>query len=555
MGKLNSSSLLSREANEIIVKRRDAVAVYSFIAVLAPLYLGFGTYRSLFMTGFGQQIGFFEMFLGLFVTGNAIIYRRHQRGDIVKPIMSALTGILCYILLISGGTASTGIYWSFVLQATNSHFLGRRVGLIFSSIFTAGFLLLGCCGPMFLPFANEIYDRSQVVQAGLVLIAIYLLTSSTKKAQDEYETTVLKQRKQIRAILGNLPAGIIMIVPPSGRPEIVNDALERMLGRDVEPNGNLDDFIRDANLTDETGRTLKVGDTAFSKALLESVEASNSRVFITRPDGSRIVTRLIASPITNAAGKTISVVGIFEDMTKEHDIDRLKTELVSLASHQLKTPMTGVKWAVESLLGGDAGKVTKRQNELMQPVLDVIRRLLDFIGDLLSVSRIESGRKFDVVPKPTDVVPILKGIRDELKLTAEQRGVKFHLDLPNSLRLMADEAKFREALTNLVGNAIKYCKPDGHVTVRLKSEDLAEPILAIEDDGIGIPKAQQDKIFNRFFRADNVDANIEGTGLGLYIVKEIIERHGGSVWFDSSEGQGTTFFVKLPTPPDASTDA
>nr|QMS48052.1 two-component sensor kinase SA14-24 [uncultured bacterium] len=168
------------------------------------------------------------------------------------------------------------------------------------------------------------------------------------------------------------------------------------------------------------------------------------------------------------------------------------------------------------------------------------------MGDILNVSHIETGRKFSITPKPMDVAPLLRDTVQETASMASKKGVRIATDnIPERFMRMADADKIKEVFANLISNAIKYTPVGGTVDVsviRIGDEDA----IVVRDEGIGIPKKEQPRIFERLYRATNVEGSIEGTGLGLYIAKVIVERHGGRIWFDSEEGRGTTFHVTLP---------
>jgi len=238
-------------------------------------------------------------------------------------------------------------------------------------------------------------------------------------------------------------------------------------------------------------------------------------------------------------------VVVFRDVSKEREVDRAKTEFVSLASHQLRTPLSSVNWFAEMLLAGDAGKLTKQQNEFIQKIYDGNQRMVDLVNALLNVSRIELGT-FSVEPEPTDIVEISKSVIEELTPQVKEKKLKIEEKYEKIPKFSADPKLVRIVLQNLLSNAVKYTPEKGKVSadISLKNNNI---LIEIKDSGYGIPKDQQDKIFTKLFRADNVrEKETEGTGLGLYIVKSIVDNSGGSISFDSAEDKGTTFHVSLP---------
>ncbi|MFA7302754.1 MAG: CHASE4 domain-containing protein [Candidatus Paceibacterota bacterium] len=234
--------------------------------------------------------------------------------------------------------------------------------------------------------------------------------------------------------------------------------------------------------------------------------------------------------------------------TKLKLIDVAKTEFVSLASHQLRTPLTSISWYTEMLLAGDAGKLTPGQTRYLQEIYAGNRRMVALVNALLNVSRLELGTLvFEM--RPTDVVAVAKSAVEEQQPQVSEKGLHFQATYEADLPLVSTDAKlFRMVIQNLLSNAIKYTPAGGTVSFSLALNTTREVLLiTVTDTGYGIPKNQQDKIFTKLFRADNARAKeVEGTGLGLYIVKSVVEHSGGKVWFESEQGKGTTFFAAIP---------
>ncbi len=229
-------------------------------------------------------------------------------------------------------------------------------------------------------------------------------------------------------------------------------------------------------------------------------------------------------------------------------VDKMKSEFVSVASHQLRTPLTGIKWFADLLLRGKAGPLSQDQKDFMKNISESNDRMIKLVENLLNVSRIETGKKFMIVKALTEVLPILKSLMDDLVAlaTAHQVTVVLAPDFPQKLTLSIDPEKMRQVFQNFMTNAVKYSRVGGTVEIGCKLSP-EEAVFSIRDTGLGIPAAQQSRVFQKFFRADNVQtAETDGTGLGLYIAKAIIEGHGGRVWFKSEENKGTTFSFFIP---------
>jgi two-component system sensor histidine kinase VicK len=244
--------------------------------------------------------------------------------------------------------------------------------------------------------------------------------------------------------------------------------------------------------------------------------------------------------------KKIGNLIIFHDVTREKILDRIKTEFVSISAHQLRTPLSAIKWTLKMFLDGDLGELTKEQREFLEKTYKSNERMINLINDLLNVTRIEEGR-YLYKPVLTDIVQICQSVIDSYKEEIEKKNLKFKFKKPKELpKVRVDIEKISLAIQNLLENAIRYNKVGGEIEVVLKEKEK-EIEFSIRDTGIGIPKDQQHRVFTKFFRAANaMRMETEGSGLGLYITKNIIEAHGGEIWFESEEGKGTTFYFTLP---------
>ena len=238
---------------------------------------------------------------------------------------------------------------------------------------------------------------------------------------------------------------------------------------------------------------------------------------------------------------------ILHDITREKIIERMKTEFVSLAAHQLRTPLSAIKWTLRMLLDGDLGKITEEQRGFIEKTYKSNERMISLINALLNVTRIEEGR-YIYKPVFAQIENIVQFVINSFKEETGRKKIKLEFKKPRKKlpEVKVDVEKTRLAINNLLDNAIKYTPSGGKVTVSFKYTKKAIK-FSIKDTGVGIPKDQQERVFTKFFRGANVmRMDTEGTGLGLFITKNIIEAHGGKIWFESEENKGTTFFFTLP---------
>jgi len=243
----------------------------------------------------------------------------------------------------------------------------------------------------------------------------------------------------------------------------------------------------------------------------------------------------------------IGTLVILHDITREKIVERMKTEFVSLSAHQLRTPLSAIKWTLRMILDGDLGPINEEQRDFMEKTYSSNERMITLINDLLNVTRIEEGR-FLYRPILTDIESVVQFVINSYKEEIEKRKIKFEFKKPEKKlpKVMLDVEKMGLAIQNLLDNAIRYTRPGGKVTVSLKLAKK-EIEFSIKDTGIGIPKDQQERVLTKFFRGANaIRMETEGSGLGLFITKNIIEAHGGKIWFESEENVGTTFYFTIP---------
>jgi signal transduction histidine kinase len=238
---------------------------------------------------------------------------------------------------------------------------------------------------------------------------------------------------------------------------------------------------------------------------------------------------------------------ILHDITREKYIDQLKTEFVSLAAHQLRTPLSGIKWSLKMILDEDLGPVPEGLKDFLKKALLSNERLIHLVNDLLDVTRIEEG-KFLYKLEEKDVAKIVEDVFNSYLDLAKEKNIEFKLEkLKDDFPLVkVDEEKIKLVIQNLIENALIYTLPKGKVTVTIDLQN-GNFFFKIQDTGIGIPKEVRDRIFTKFFRAPNAaKIDTEGSGLGLFVTKNIVESHGGKIWFESEEGKGTTFYFTIP---------
>lgn len=221
----------------------------------------------------------------------------------------------------------------------------------------------------------------------------------------------------------------------------------------------------------------------------------------------------------------------------------MRSELVSIASHELRSPLVGMRWAIEGLMKSAANKAEEAK---LKAIDDSIIHLQAGTEDILQFTAVTGAKKLNLAP--VDMRALLQEVLDTQRLVAQQKSVKLVMDdsWPKALTITCDGDRMKRALHNLVSNAIKYTRTNTDVVLSYAKTDKHHQI-SITDHGIGIPKDEQQRVFAGFYRASNAKASGEkGTGLGLYLTRTILEQHKGKITFTSEEGKGTTFAISLP---------
>lgn len=286
--------------------------------------------------------------------------------------------------------------------------------------------------------------------------------------------------------------------------------------------------------------SLAVGTKGF---LTEEPETWLGKAIIKNKGGRTVDVSYTEAPLKDPQGGIIGMVCTLEDISREAEIDRMKTEFISTVSHELRTPLTAIKGYVDLILEGDTGEINETQRDFLQLVAHSSDRLTALINDLLDVERIESGRAV-MRRELVDINLIIRDVTQTFDKEIAKRGLTLQTNIPVQVpEVVGDRERIEQVLANLVSNAIKYNRPSGYIRVLAGLEGTFVRIDVI-DSGIGISKKNLGRLFERFFR---VDISTAGAGLGLAIVKSIIEKMGGKIRVESRLGEGSTFTVLLPT--------
>jgi len=339
-----------------------------------------------------------------------------------------------------------------------------------------------------------------------------------------------------QAILEGIADGVI-VFDNQGRAIVANPAISRILDQPQEE-------ILGRGIEELMARGVSADDQKMVLNLLKDRQVRRSSVKFGWGEKTLSVS---FAPVHDARGQVSGTVAVFRDFTREAEIDRMKSDFVSIVSHELRTPLTSIKGYLDLLLMGTSGPINKRQESFLRITRDNAERLHDLVSDLLDISRIESGR-IDLDVQVVSVPEIIRRVADNLRMEFSARNLTLTLDVPPRVpEVFGDPDRLEQILTNLLSNAYKYTRQGG-ATVRVRTRDSVLQIDVI-DTGIGISKQDQEKLFTRFFRAEDTTVRQQaGTGLGLHITRSLVEMHGGQIWVKSEPGVGSTFSFTLPLP-------
>jgi len=377
-----------------------------------------------------------------------------------------------------------------------------------------------------------------------------LLTSFAYFAATAIENARLYQdawekRRELEAVLAGIGDGVL-VVDPELSLILMNPVARDILDLEAEPPAGvpLRPYLSVPALADLLAETLR-GDQEVIRELdlPEPGQAGEPG-----REGAQRTYGALASPVLDADGEVRGVVAVLRDITAQKELERMKSNFLSVVSHELRTPLHSIKGFVEIILMGKTGPVTELQEDFLKTVRTQTTSLQRMIDDLLEFSRMDAGRvKLHLSEVSLPVVA--QGVVAKLEPLAEDGGLELCLDLPPDLpEIDADRPRLEQVLTNLVENAIKFTPSGGKITV--SGVHLGERVrLTVTDTGIGIPPDELEKVFDRFYQVDGSERRAyRGTGLGLSICKHIVERHNGRIWVESDgvAGHGSRFQVELP---------
>ena len=393
------------------------------------------------------------------------------------------------------------------------------------------------------------------------IVELQKLKSSLEDKVSLRTAELVEERDKIAAIISNLVDPVI-VAGSDGKLSLANEAAAKVLGIGqgavgsvvvdalggfstigLKPLANID-FIVKENKLEKDGPFIE---ELIIKTYRRTAQSSNP--FLagkSHYDDRDIVYKVLTVPVHGRNNQYYGMMKIFYNLTREKLLDKMKTEFVSIAAHQLRTPMSAVKWAIKMVADGDAGKINTEQANILMNGYRSNERSIRLVNQMLNVARIEEG-KFSYQLSQCGFQEILDAVFDAAKDSLCEAKIKLKTEIAGPLPVLTlDREKIILALENILDNAIKYTPANGTIRFSAATEG-STLVIRIKDNGMGITDEDQPKIFGKFFRGENVvRVQTDGSGLGLFITKSIIEGHKGMIDYLSKEGVGTEFIIKLP---------
>ena len=378
------------------------------------------------------------------------------------------------------------------------------------------------------------------------------------------------QRMLLQTIVDELPSGVYLTRGADARLVLANRAALTVWGAEWRPGQPMLEFIRahGIQVLKPDGRPLADDELSTVRSVRTGQAIQHQEEIIRQPNGAHLPILLntvtVSSSLLGRAlqGETQSdpasadehtAIVVLQDVTPLKEAERLKDEFIALAAHELKTPMAAVKGYADMLTRGPANDLGAPledwQREALEAIDSATTRLVELTNDLLDVARLQADR-LELRREPTDLVALARRVSRRMQVTTERHMLRLEAS-EDYVVADVDAARIEQVLGNLLSNAIKYSPEGGEVRIRVNKISAGaqeeRALICVQDTGIGIPKEQQGRLFSRFVRADNArERSIGGTGLGLYLCREILARHGGRIWLESQLNQGSVFSIELP---------
>ena len=408
-----------------------------------------------------------------------------------------------------------------ISKVTGSEKRSREIGNLITNVFTDEL--------------NQRVEQNKLELRQKYESVIERKTENEAIAWKKYKKTI-NEKKQTEAVIRSIAEGLV-VVDAQGKVVMINPAAEKLLGvsRQDKVGKSLTDDMREEHLV-----SLSQGSPDKEDKEIE---------LISKQDETKKVLRASTAVIENENGQTIGMVSVLSDITKQKELDNLKSAFVANVSHELRTPLVAIDKSLTLILEKEAGELSQTQEQFLSIAQRNLKRLSALINDLLDLSKLEAG-KMEVRRKRVAINNVIQEVIDSLNNWARSKAVTLEKKIEDLLPdVEIDPDRLAQVLTNLVGNAVKFTPNNGKITLEAKLSDSKKELeVSVKDTGIGIAQEDLPKIFSKFYQCggERMISDVNGTGIGLSIAKEIVELHGGKIWVESEKGQGAKFIFTLP---------
>lgn len=427
-----------------------------------------------------------------------------------------------------------------------------------------------------IPHGEPIRDEggeSPVANTGAMVIVAHDITATRRLFEERRARAEAESRRALlQVVINELPSAVFLVRGADARLGLINPAGEAVWGAAWAEGMPMGEFLAAHGITvlKPTGEALTFDELASVFTVRSGRGVRHFQEVIHRPDGTTLPALVNAVPVDPAllaasgmedqsSGEVArsepseveyAALVVLQDVSALKQAEHLKDEFIAIAAHELKTPVAAIKGYTGMLTHQQAAEGAQRlapwQWEALETIDQATDRLVELVDDLLDVSRIQAGG-LRLRPEPHDLVALTRRVLRRAQVTATKHTLVLESPEPYVVALV-DVRRTEQVVGNLLNNAVKYSPEGGEVRVRIGADVAARAaVLSVEDHGIGIPESQRAQLFGRFSRAENArELGIPGTGLGLFLTRELVERQGGRIWFESVEGRGSTFYVTLP---------
>lgn len=528
------------DRDQLFVLRAYSVIALVALAIFGVLHIARGD----------ALLGQIELVFAAVITLNVLAFNVTRNMAVARTyFLISITAVLL-VLLVTGGTEDTGIFWLFVFPNLAFFLAGKRQGVWWVGIL--GFAIAVIWGlaefsVIDIPYASVVI-RQVLVSLMVVIFGVYIYQSARERALQRAHDS----QRDLQEYLDHMTTFSVK-VSLSGAILLANKAAKEASGLGEQLIGA--NFLESPWWTFDQNVQRRV-EAAFYQVLTgqqvnydEKLKAVNAR------GGSVLSINFSMIPIFDKRGKLQYILAEARDISSEQAVDRAKSEFIGVASHQLREPVFSTMRLAERVLADDARRLSDAQRTHIRELYRTSQHMTALIDDMLLVSQLELS-DLPIKPQLMNLAEFCQQSIVELKTKLLQgKSLQILEDYPEKLpEIPMDPEAFKIILHNLVSNAIKYTPDNGHIYIRIRQiDEKLHPRshgsiqIEVQDSGVGIPQADQKKIFTKFFRAQNNESKTtEGTGLGLYVVKTLVEYVGGTIVFQSEEGIGTIFIITLP---------